>query len=1112
MTEVRCGNCGADNPKRARFCIECGTPIPARCPRCDAEAPPRARFCAECGCALPAAAPATAGAGAPDWRASEAERRQVTVLFCDLVGSTLLAEALDPEDLRDVLGRCHAVCSEAVQRFGGKVAKYLGDGVLVYFGYPVAHEDDAQRAVRAALGIVEGMAPQAQELREQRDLELAVRLGIHTGLVVAGDIGVEGERTVDIVGETPNVAARLQDLAAPNSIVISGETQRLVQGYFEFRPLGPQVVKGLSRRIETYQVLRESAARSRLDAASAKRLTPFVGRDRETRLLRSRWEAARQGRGQVVLLGGEAGIGKSRLVHALKEQLSETPRANVVECYCSAYHQNSVLFPVTDMLQRAGLDFERDDAPQEKLRRIEQFLERRHPAPGEAVPLLASLLSVSYEASYTPLQLSPERQRERTLELLAHLLLHRPCEETLLFIVEDLHWADPSTLECLERCFERVRTAPILAVLSSRPEFTPPWPPQDHITRLTLDRLEPGDVEVLARCVAHGVELPAAVLQQVVAKTDGVPLFVEELTLMLLESGELRQSTDALQATGPLRSLEIPSTLQDSLMARLDRLSTIKEVAQVAAVLGRTFSFELLAAVSALEEGSLRWELDRLVEAGLLQTTHDDGHYHFKHALIQDAAYESLLRSRRQQVHERAARALEAHFGEVVAAQPELLAHHFTEGGLPAAAIRYWQRAADLASTRSAHTEAVHHANRGLALLPSLPEGPERLMLELGLQLAVGAALMTTTGYAAPAVAERFSRAQDLCHQLGRPPQLFPVLHGLWRFHQVRGEYQLARTLTEQMLALAREVRDPELLLEAEWAHGVSLFWLGEPAPALPHLRRTLEAYDPARSRIHCAVYSQDPAVAAYSYAGLSLALQGFLDQGAETVGKAARLAAEVAHPFSLGFALQCSGILYQLRREVSRVYEVTRREVDLCRENGYPFFVAGGIGIQGWALTAQGQAEEGVAALRSGLSAWRATGAELAAGMYLCMLADACLMANRHAEGLAVVDEGLAVYERNGEAAFEPEIRRLKGELLLLDREAGGLAEACFHEALEAARRRQMRLWELRAAMSLGRLWRRDGRPQDARRLLNDVLSQFTEGFDTPVLREAAELLQAWS
>jgi TOMM system kinase/cyclase fusion protein len=1054
------------------------------------------------------AAPLETAPSTPD-----AERRQLTVLFCDLVDSTALSSQLDPEDLRDVVRAYQAACAKVIARFEGHIAQYLGDGLLVYFGYPRANEDDAQRAVRAGLGIVEALDQLNTRLTQERGVHLAVRLGIHTGLVVVGGMGGAGRQEQLAVGDTPNVAARLQGLAAPDTVVVSEATYRLVHGYFAWDDLGPQALKGVERPVQVYRVLGTSGAQSRLDVVSPRGLTPLVGRDVEVALLRERWAQARDGLGQVVVLSGEAGIGKSRLGQVLHEHLAAEPHTRL-EWRCASAAQQSPLHPVLAHLHRL-LRWRPDQTPAEKLHTLEETLATSGVALPEAVPLLAALLSLPLPARYPPLIFTPQRQKQKTLEAVLAWLLAETTRQPVLFIVEDLHWVDPSTLEFLTLLLDQGPTARLLTLLTCRPEFHAPWGFRAHLTPLTLSRLPRPQATQMTRRVTGGKALPAEVVAQIVTKTDGVPLFVEELTKMVLESGLLREAEQAYELTGPLPPLAIPATLHDSLMARLDRLATVKDVAQLGATIGRTFAYELLQAVSPLDDATLQHGLRQLVDAELVyqRGVPPQALYTFKHALIQDAAYQSLLRSTRQQYHQRIAQVLAARFPETAETQPELLAQHYTEAGLRAQALPYWQRAGQRTLQRSAYAEAIAHLTRGLEVLQTLPETAERAQHELLFQTTLGPALLAAKGSAAPEMARAYARARELCRQVGETPELFPVLRGLWRFYSTRAEHSTAWELAEQLLPLAQRLQEPALLLEAHHAYGLTSFYGGKLLPARAHLEQSIALYDPLQHRAHAFRYGYDPGVVCASYRAWTLWLLGYPDQALAQSHEAPRLARELAHPFSLGAALTWAGAVHQFRREWPAAQERVEAAMRLSIEQGFPLWIAYGAIQQGWALAAQGQAEQGLVHLREGLAASRATGAEVFRPYYLALLAEAYGHAGHAEQGSTTLAEALALVERTGERWWEAGLHRLKGDLVLTqaggERAAVEEAEACFQHALTIARQQQAKSLELRAAMSLSRLWQQQGKRAEPYELLAAVYGWFTEGFDTADLQEAKALLE---
>ena len=939
---MQCPSCGFENPEVMKFCVKCATPLSPHCPQCGFENPPGSVFCGQCATPLTGKTPAPKPTQTDrqldyqDHKATpEAERRQLTVMFCDLVGSTPLAEQLDPEELREVIRSYQEVCAEVIDRFDGYIGKYLGDGLLVYFGYPLAHEDDAQRAVRTGLEIV-GAVREPLHTRLQQPLQ--VRIGIHTGLVVMGEMGGGKKRDpMAIVGETPNTAARLQGLAEPNTVVISSATYPLVEGLFECHDLGMHALKGISSPMRVYLVICESGVWSRFEVSATKGLTPLVGREQEVGLLLERWEQVKEGRGQEVLLIGEAGIGKSRLVQVLKEYVAGEAHARI-ESRCLPYYQNSAFYPVIDHLQQ--LLFKKEDSPEEKLGKLKRALVgAQHAVPlQEAVPLFASLLSLPLPDRYPPLNLTPQRQKQKTMEALLAWLMKEAEKQPVLRIVEDLHWVDPSTLEYLSLLVEQVPTARIFTLLTFRPDFSPPWTGRAHLTQITLNRLNRTQVEVMVERVTGGKAIPAEVLQQLVARTDGVPLFVEELTKMVLESGLLTEQEGYYELTGPLPPLAIPTTLQDSLMARLDRLGTVKEVAQLGATLGREFTYELLHAVSPLDEATLQRELDKLVEAELIyqRGLPPQTRYFFKHALIQEAAYQSLLKSKRQQYHQKIAQILEEQFAETVETQPELLAHHYTEASLIVQALPYWQKAGQIARQHSANVEAIGHLTKGLELLKTLPDTPERAQQELDLQTTLAPALIATKGYASTEVEKAYARARELCQQVGETPQLFPVLRGLWEFYEVQGKLPMARELGEQLLILAQSLQDPSLLLVAHDVLADTLLWLGEFAPAQVHSEQGIALYDQQHRTLAFLYGGYDPGVACLCWGAWTLWYLGYPDQALQRSHEALTLAQELSQPHSLAFALAWTGALHNFRREGQVAQERAELAMTLSREQDF--------------------------------------------------------------------------------------------------------------------------------------------------------------------------------
>jgi predicted ATPase len=943
-------------------------------------------------------------------------------------------------------------------------------------------------------------------------VHLAARLGIHTGLVVVGEVGGGTRQEQLALGETPNLAARLQGVAAPNTLVISATTFQLLGGFFACQPLGTPPLKGLAQPLAVYRVLYESMARSRLEAACSTGWTPLVGREQEIGLLRERWTQVKEGVGQMVLLSGEAGIGKSRLVQVLQEHVAAEPQAWLTPCQCSAYHQNTALYPMIELLERVALRFEHEESPQQKLSKLEGFLVQYGLPLAETVPLFATLLSLPLGTDYAPLTVSPAQQKQQTLHALLTILLRIAVQQPMLFVMEDLHWVDPSTLELLSLLVDQGPTARILMLLTFRPDFSPPWTGRSHLTQMTLNRLPRRQAAEMADRVAHGKALPLEVVEQVVAKTDGVPLFVEELTKMLLESGLLQEREERYELTGLLPPLAIPATLHDSLMARLDRLATVKGLAQLGATLGREFPYALLQAVAPWDEATVRRGLHQLVEAEFLyqQGLPPQATYVFKHALIQDAAYQSLLRSTRQQYHQRIAQVLAEHFPETAETQPELVAQHYTAASLWELAVPYWQHAGQRALARSATLEAVVHLTKGLEVLGTLPDTPERVQQELSLQTTLGTALMAAKGQAAPEVGQAYARARELCRHVGETPQLFPVLFGLWRFYQVRAEHQTARELAEQCFSLAQRVQAPTLLLEAHFALGVSILWHGEVVPARAHLEQGIALYNPQEHRALAFRAGIDLGVWCLAHAAQALWMLGYPDQSLRRSHAALTLAQELSHPPSLAAVLFYVAFIHCYRREAHATQERAEAAMALASEQGFPQWLTGGTILRGWALAMLGQAEEGLAQIRQALAAWRAMGAGMAVSHWLVLLAEAYSKTGHAEEGLRLLAEALAHVDSSGERYHAAEVYWLKGELLLQQASPDeAQAETCLHQALDIARRQEAKAYELRAAASLARLWQRQGKRAEAHQLLADIYGWFTEGFDTADLQEAKALLE---
>jgi class 3 adenylate cyclase/predicted ATPase len=1041
----------------------------------------------------------------------DAERRQLTVLFCDLVDSTPLSSRLDPEEFREVVLAYQETCAKVIARYEGHIGNYLGDGLLIYFGYPRAHEDDAQRAVRAGLGIVEAMAQLNARLTEERGLSLDVRLGCHTGLVVVDDVADDTRHDQQAFGETLNVAARLQGVAAPNALVIGPLTYQLLGGLFVCESLGTPALKGVAHPLEVYQVLYESTARSRLEVLGRTGLTPLVGREPEVALLQERWAQAVNGEGQVVLLSGEAGIGKSRLIHVLTERAATQSHAWLTRCQCSPYYQHTAFHPFVDLLERMVLRSDRAESPQDKLRKLEGFLVQTGQPLQESVPLFASLLAIPLDGEYAAPGIAPEEQKLKTMRSLLQVLLDRAAQQPVLFIVEDLHWVDPTTLELLSMLIDQIATTRILAVFAYRSDFSPPWAECSNITAMHLTRLGHGEAAELSARAARGKSLPEDVLAQIVAKTDGVPLFIEELTNMLLESGRLEEHAERYDADGPLPPLAIPNTLHDSLMARLDRLAAVKSLAQLAATLGREFTYSLLRAVSPWDEATLRQALNELVAAELL---HQQGlppraTYRFKHALIQDAAYESLLKRTRHQHHQRIADALETQFAEIVATRPELLAHHYTEAGLAARAIPYWQTAGRRALERSANHEAMAHVNRGLELLKVLPETDERARQDVTLQIMLGAVLASTQG--PQTTGQVYARACQLARKLGSTSELFPALWGNWYVHMVQGRAVQARALAEEYLEAAEQQDDPVVLTAGHRMVANIAWWQGDFLEALNHSRQGLALYDPAQIHTSAVSYGQDAGINCGFLESLNLWVLGYPDQSVLKMDETVSHARELVHPFTVAQTLNFSAHLRQLVRDARTAREHADEALAICTEQGFKAYGSWTLLPRGWALAEQGSIAEGLDNIREAVDARQAMKVSGVMPWFYALLGETYGKLSQFDEGVRALEEALLWVERTGEHMYEAEIHRLKGELLLGQSAFDpAKAEACFQRALAVATSQQAKSWQLRAATSLSRLLCQQDKRRHARELLTPIYRSFSEGIATPDLQDAQAVLNA--
>jgi class 3 adenylate cyclase/predicted ATPase len=1058
----------------------------------------------------PKLAPATA-APVTSQPHDAAERRQLTVMFVDLVGSTALSTRLDPEDMREIVGAYHRGCAEQIAKAGGVVAKYMGDGVLAYFGYPQAHEHDAERAVLAGLALVEAVP----KLTTAVSTALQVRIGIATGLVVVGDLIGSGEaQERGIVGDTPNLAARLQALAEPNMVVIADSTRRLLGNLFELRDLGARDLKGIAGPARAWAALRANSVESRFEALHMTGLAALVGREEESELLMRRWSRAKTGEGQVVLLSGEPGIGKSRLTAGLLECLVAEPHTRL-RYFCSPQHTDSALYPVIGQMERAA-ELARDDAWQAKLDKLDAVLAQTSTSVQDAA-LFAEMLSLPNDGRYPTLDLTAQLRRQRTLETLTTQVVRLASRQPVLMIFEDAHWTDPTSLEAFGRIVDGIKTLPVLLIVTFRPEFNAPWVGQSHVTSLTLNRLGERDAAAIIARLAVNKALPADVLAEIVERTDGIPLFVEEMTKAVLEA-ESEGAARRTVAAAPSPTLAVPASLYASLMARLDRLGSAKEVAQIGAAIGRELSHALLAAVVGKPEAELGSALDRLVTAGLLfrQGVPPQASYLFKHALVQDAAYGTLLREPRRALHARIAEALESQFAEIVERQPEHLARHCTEAGLIEKAAALWGKAGRQSQARSALAEAAAQFTRALEQIATLPGTPARRREQIKLQVALANALMHVKGYAAPETKAASEQAHLLIEQaeaLGEPPEdpllLFQVLYAFWVANFVAFDGDVCRDLAAQFLALAEKQRATVPIMIGHRIMGISLLATGDVAAARAHLDHAIALYDPAEHRPLATRFGVDSRVSILSFRSLALWLLGYPEAARTDADDALKNAREMGQAATLMLALGFASFPYTLFGNYAAAAARAQELVALAEEKGSLHWKALGMMNQGNVLALTARASDATDMLISGIAAYRTTGARARLPHYWPRLARAHAELGQFEEAWRCIGEAMTAVETTKEIWGEAEVHRVAGEIALMSPESNAAkAEACFERALAIARAQQAKSWELRAATSLARLWRDQGKRTEARDFLAPIYGWFTEGFNTIALKEAKALL----
>ena len=1095
---MECLACRTLNRSGRRFCAQCGAALAVECPGCHYVNEPLERYCGGCGGTL-APEPNSAIRGR---EARSPERRQLTVLFCDLVGSTALSHRLDPEDLREVIRDYHDSTSRVIARYEGFVARYMGDGVLVYFGYPRAHEDDASRAIATGLEIVETFGARPSMPKAEGGGQLKVRIGIATGLVVVGDmVGNETVEEAAVLGDTPNLAARLQALAKPNTVVVSESTRRLAGGIFEFADQDVHRLKGFRQPVRVWRVIRSSGVETRFDAARGRKLTPFVGREVEIEQLTRCWQRAQAGHGQLALIAGEAGIGKSRIADRFGERVADSPQNRLVY-QCSPYHTNSALYPFIHQLERSA-GFDPCDTEDKKLDKLEALLGSTASNPSQLAPLFAALLSLSANRRYPELQMTPDQQKAKTLSALLAQLRMLAATAPVLMLFEDAHWIDPTSTELLSLLTDEIQDIPLLAIVTSRSAPDASWLGRQHVTMLPLERLDRQHTALMVDRLLGRKRLPREFVNEIVARTDGVPLFIEELT----KAVAISTRTPENKPTAMPHSSVIPSTLQDSLMARLDQLGSAKEVAQMGAVIGREFSRDMLAAISALEPRHLSEALETLTSSAIV---FDRGSppwttFTFKHALVQDAAYSSLLRGRRQEIHERIAETLERSYLDRVLVEPEVVAYHYTQAGRSLNAAKYWAAASRRSIDRSATLEALGHANEGLKLLEALPSNPERDRLELSLEVVRGAAYRAVRGFASSEAERSFLRARTLCEQLGDMRGLIDVRRGLFSCYYARGALMLAREQAQQVAASGRALNDSSSRMLGHWMLGCITFWQGEFETARRELEEAFSLYDPGEQRAKTLALQIDPGVNALFHLSWTLWILGYPDKAIHTSDRALGAARDLAQPFAVAMGLFFSCTTRACCGEHDSVRPLLEELIALTDQHELRYLGSCAHVLQGQALIAMGQCAAGLAELDRAFSEFRAQEAGVGLPWAMSIAAEGQARLGHPREALATLARAFEAVSRNGEHHWEAELFRLKGEALLALPDANPLeAETSLRRAVVLAQEQSAKSIELRATTSLARSIWRQGKTDLARSMLRDVSGWFTEGFNTADMRDA--------
>ncbi len=1099
-----------------KFCGQCGESLQISCAKCQFENPSGFNYCGNCGSQL-APSDELRKEDLPS-RSNEkvhieAERRHLTVMFCDLEGSTELSSKLDPEELREVVREYQEVCAKVVNRFEGHIAQYLGDGILVYFGYPVTHENEAYRAVNSGLRIIEAIKHLSERFSAEKNISISVRLGIHTGHVVIGDMGGGGKTEQLALGITPNIAARLEGIASSNSLVISADTYKLVERFFTCDEDGYHELKGISEPLLVYKVKHENIAKSRLGPEQNVDRLPLIGRAEEFNKVMNLWEKAKAGVSHVILLGGEAGMGKSHLLQAIISKIAEETDAWLNIHYCSPYHKNTAFYPLIDILENVVLQLGPDESENDKIDKIEGFLVQYGFDLAEIVPIFAQLLSVSLDSSeYKPTSFTPDQQKQKLIDAFLTVQLARAKEQPVLLVFEDLQFADSSTIELINQTINQEPTSKLLTFLSFRQEFTPEWGMQPHLIPITLSNLPTKDIEKIVTEIAEQKQLPQVVMDEIIKKTDGVPLFVEELTKMVLESSMVKEVDDHYELQGPVTALAIPSTLHDSLVARLDRMSAIKELAQIGATIGREFSFSLIKEVAAMDENEIQEGLTKLVKAELLyqKGVPPSATYQFKHALIQDAAAQTLLKKQKQNFHGQIAHTLASKFPELVDRKPQMLASHYQGASMMEEAVDHWIKAGKKASEHSAYDEALSYLAKGYELLEKVSDLEKQKHLELDLLSVQSPIYVMTEGFTSKNAFESYSRMEEVAKQTEDRFLLFLSYRGVTLYHLFTGKLPDAKKYAQLGIDLADKFLGTEMSLEAKRLFGQVCIYTGEFELSLDSFDKALSQYKPEEHNSLTRLTGADPGIFSLAQSSHVLWYLGYPEQAEERVNRAMSKANKLELRYSQALAGFLGALIALLKGDLEETKRRANTCISLCEKYGIKMFESEAKNFIGWYLVQQGEFAEGIALIKSSIAWRKKMEIKTSTNIHLCILIGIYLEQNKIKEGLEIVEEALDFAAKSGDQLCLTEVHRLNGELLLAkkDKKLWTEIDKSFEKSIELARQQNAKSFELRAAISKARFLHKQEKIDDAIELLDPVYSWFTEGFGSKDLKEARELL----